>query len=100
MSGSEKRYRTLYGQTVTQGKVVGYCCLHKVYLTANQINEKRCVPKKCGAFRKWDCAYWQRKERMRELRQMKKEAGIPPWEKVEIRTDREGKLLPKLKKKR
>ena len=100
MSQNEKRYRTLWGGTVSGDKVVGYCRLHKRHLTEQQMRTKQCIPKGCGAFKKWDCPYWDHKHRMKELRQIKKDEGIPTWQKVEIRTDRHGKLLPKLRKKR
>jgi hypothetical protein len=100
MSQNEKRYRTLWGGMVSGDKVVGYCRLHKVHLTARQAETKRCSAKGCGAFKKWDCPYWDHKHRMKELRQIKKEEGIPAWQKVEIWTDWHGKLLPKLRKKR
>lgn len=100
MSDNEKSYRTLWGGTVNGDKVVGYCRLHKVYLTARQAETKRCSAKGCRSLKKWDCSYWDHKHRMKELRQIKKEQGIPTWQKVEIKTDRNGKLLPKLRKKR
>lgn len=100
MSQNGKRYWTLWGGTVSGDKVVGYCRLHKVHLTARQAETKRCSAKGCRSLKKWDCPYWDHKHRMKELRQIKKDEGIPPWQKVEIRTDRHGKLLPKLRKKR
>lgn len=36
---------------------------------------------------------------MKELRQIKKEQGIPTWQKVEIKTDRNGNLVPTMRKK-
>lgn len=95
----ERRYRTLYGTMAAESKIVAYCRLHKIHLTAQQVRTKRCGQKGCNALKKWDCPYWDRKERMREMKRLKKEQGIPAWEKVEIRTDRNGELLKKLKRK-
>ena len=100
MSGSEKRYKTLNGTMALQGNIVGFCRLHRVHLTAAQVRDKDCIPKKCRALKKWDHPYWDHKQRMKEVRKLKKEQGIPSWQKVEIRTDRNGELLPKMKKKR
>ena len=100
MSDNEKSYRTLWGGTVNGDKVVGYCRLHKVYLTARQAETKRCSAKGCRSLKKWDCSYWDHKHRMKELRQIKKEQGIPTWQKVEIRTDRNGELVPTMRTKK
>jgi coproporphyrinogen III oxidase-like Fe-S oxidoreductase len=99
MSQNEKRYRTLWGGMVSGDKVVGYCRLHKRHLTAQQMQTKQCIPKGCGAFKKWDCQYWRHKERLKEVKRIKKEQGIPTWQKVEIRTDHNGELVPTMRKK-
>ena len=100
MSAQEGSYRTLNGSMALRNNIVGYCRLHRVHLTAAQVRDKDCVSKKCRALKKWDHPYWDHKQRMKEVRKLKKEQGIPSWEKVEIRTDRNGELLPKMKKKR
>ena len=94
MSAKEKSYLTLYGTTATYSKIVGYCRKHKVHLTEPQVRKKGCVRKNCHALKKWDCECWARKDRIKQIKQYKKEAGIPPYQKVEIRTDRDGELLP------
>lgn len=99
MSQNERRHRTLWGGTVNGDKVVGYCRLHKRHLTAEQMKRKQCIPKGCGAFKKWDCQYWRHKERLKEVKRIKKEQGIPTWQKVEIKTDRNGNLVPTMRKK-
>lgn len=99
MSDSGKRYKTLWGSETTEGKVVGFCRLHRVHLTARQAEVKECVWKCCRYFKKWDCPYWDEKARRKELRRMKKAAGIPPWQKVEIRTNSDGELLLRIKSK-
>ena len=98
MSAKEGSYRTLNGSMALRSNIVGYCRRHHVHLTGNQVAQKRCVQKQCRALKKWDCKFWDHKQRMKEVRQLKKEKGIPSWQKVEIRTDRNGKLLPKLRK--
>lgn len=100
MGEKGKRCLALYETWTTEDKVVGFCKKHKAYITVRQIKEKECMEKKCNALRKRDHPYWRRKERMKDLRRQKKELGIPVWEKVQIRTDRNGDLLPKLRKKR
>lgn len=92
-------YRTLTGQIASETRIVGYCRLHKCYLTLTQMRNKQCLQKNCFRLMKHDNPFWEQRERKKELRQLKKEQGISPWEKVEIRTDRNGDLLPKLKKK-
>lgn len=95
-------YEVLGGQNVDKTQVVGYCRKHKVYLTAQNIRDRNCTRKgkgrKCGAYE--HSRYRDHKQRMRDIRKLKEQQGIPPWQKVEIRVDRNGKLLPKLKKKK
>lgn len=100
MSQNERRYRTLWGSETSESKVVGFCRLHRVHLTARQVETKQCSEKCCRSLKKWDCPYWDEKARRKELRRMKKEAGIPPWQKVEIRTDRNGELVPTMRTKK
>ena len=101
MSTQEGSYRTLNNSMALRSNIVGYCRKHRVHLTGPQVTQKQCVQKHCRALKKWDCGFWEHKQRLKDIRQMKKEAGIPSWQKVEIRTDRNGELLPpKLKEKR
>lgn len=99
MSQNGKQYKTLWGSETSEGKVVGFCRLHRVHLTARQVETKRCSEKCCRSLKKWDCPYWERKERIKEVKRIKKEQGIPPWQKVEIRTDHNGDLVPTMRKK-
>lgn len=100
MSEQEQQYKTLQGTWAAKSKIVGYCRLHRIHLTEAQIRQKECLQKNCNALKKWDHPFWNRRERIKEIKQLKKDAGIPSWQKVEIRTDRNGDLLPKLRKKR
>lgn len=94
----EKQYLTLNGNWAAASRIVGYCRLHKVHLTAAQVKEKDCLKKRCRALKRWEGPYWEKRKKRKEIRQKKKEKGIPPWERVEIRTDRNGELLPTKKK--
>lgn len=98
MSDPGHRYRTINGQMANQERIVGYCRLHKRHLTEPQLIQRECVQKGCRWLKRWDCQFWDRKNRMKEVRQLKKEQGIPSWERIEVRTDREGKLLKVQKK--
>ena len=93
MSQNEKQYRTLFGSEASTDKIVGFCRLHRVHLTAKQVETKQCSEKRCRSLKKWECPYWQDKERRKELRRMKKEAGIPPWQKVKIKNPEEIEIL-------
>lgn len=99
MSQNEKQYRTLFGSEASTDKIVGFCRLHRVHLTAKQVETKQCSEKRCRSLKKWECPYWQDKAQRKELRRIKKEAGIPPWQKVEIKTDHNGNLVPTMRKK-
>ena len=92
MKEKGKKVLALYGTWTTEDRAAGYCWKHKACVTVRQIKEKQCVRKGCKAFQKREHPYWERKERFKELRKQKKELGIPVWEKVEIRTDRNGEL--------
>lgn len=72
MSDSGKSYKTLWGSETTEGKVVGFCRLHRVHLTARQAEVKQCAEKCCRWFKKWDCQYFRRKERIKEVKRIKK----------------------------
>lgn len=98
MSAKEGSYRTLNGSMALRSNIVGYCRFHRVHLTAAQVRDKDCVSKQCKALKKWDHPYWEHKQRMKEVRQLKKEQGIPSWQKVEIRVNSKGELLTKLRK--
>ena len=100
MPDDGKSYKTLWGSEVSADKVIGFCRLHRVHLTARQAEVKQCAGKCCRYFKKWDCPYWQEKERRKELRRTKKEAGIPPWQKVETRMDNNGNLVPTMQTKK
>lgn len=75
----DKKYKTLWGSEVSADKVIGFCRLHRVHLTARQAEVKHCSGKCCRYFKKWDCAYWRHKERIKEVRRIKKEQGVPSW---------------------
>lgn len=100
MSENERRYRTLFGSEASADKIVGFCRLHKRYITERQMRTKKCIPKGCRAFQRRDCQYWDDRDRRKELRRMKKEAGIPSWQNVEIRTDHNGNLVPTMRTKK
>lgn len=90
---------TLYGERADVVDIIGYCRKHKVHLTERQAAARQCFQKGCRAFERIS-RFRGHKELMKEIRRMKRDAGIPNYQKVEIRTDRYGRLLPKLKKKR
>jgi hypothetical protein len=75
------------GQTAARSKIVGYCRLHRVHLTESQVKSKECLRKECRALKKWDCAFWNERERKKYIKQMKKERGIPSWQRVDVKTD-------------
>ena len=93
------RFTTLYGETADAVEIIGYCRKHKVHLTEKQAKDRRCFQKGCRAYERIG-HFKGHKELMKEIRKLKKEAGIPNYQKVEIRTDRYGRLIPKLKRKR
>lgn len=99
MGEKSKSCMALWGTWTTDSKVVGFCLKHRAYITVTQLERKQCLQKGCKAFRRKDHPYWERRERIKEIKRLKKEAGIPSWQKVEIRTDHEGNLLPKVKNK-
>lgn len=91
MSQRERRYKTLFGSEASRDNIVGFCRLHRVHLTARQVETKQCAGKCCRWLKKWECEYWAEKEQRKALRQMKKEAGIPPWQKV--KTNKDGEVI-------
>lgn len=100
MCGKEQEFMTLNGTTAIRSNIVGFCRLHRVHLTKAQVQQKECVCKGCRALKKWDCAYWRRKERIKEVKRIKKEQGVPSWQRVEIRTDHNGNLVSAMRTKK
>lgn len=43
---------TLYNEWVAYSKCVGFCMLHRVFVTRNQMQKKHCRLKKCGHLRR------------------------------------------------
>lgn len=80
--GGKRKLKVLYGTWTTEDKAVGYCLKHGACVTAQQMKEKECLRKQCGAFRRRKHPFWEQRARMRELKKKKREAGIPPWERV------------------
>lgn len=93
-------YTSLWGGKIPRDSVVAFCRRHRVHLNAAQLKKKGCLGKGCRYLKKWECPFWDERERWREIKKLKKEQGVPVWQKVEIRTDRNGKVLPKTRKKR
>lgn len=94
MSGqSGKLLRTLYGGKIEETRAVGYCWHHHAYLTAKQLKKKECLLKGCGALKRLDNPYWEQRERKDRVKQMKKEAGIPAYRKVRMRTNHKGEVI-------
>lgn len=89
----ENLLRTLYGGKIESTKAVAYCWHHHAYLTAKQLKKKRCLAKNCGAFRRVENQFWEQRDRKDRIKQMKKEAGIPVWQKVTVRTNCKGEVI-------
>ena len=75
--------RTLYGGDVDPSRVIAFCCYHKKNMTKEQMKRKKCLEKKCGALKRLDNPYWERRE---EYKKLKKQWQKARKERLEKRT--------------
>ena len=54
---------------------VGFCRLHRCYITANQVKRRKCLKKQCGALRRLNHPYWARKDTIKQIRKAKMKGG-------------------------
>lgn len=65
--------KTLFNANAKRENVVAYCCYHRVWITKNQMRQKACLSKQCGALMKIQCQYWEnRKKRKAEAKAKRK----------------------------
>ena len=85
---------TIFGHEARGTKVIAYCHYHHAWMTLPEVTRKQCVQKGCNRLSKCeDNPYWQQRERKKKRKQMKKEAGIPVYEKVIMRTNHNGEII-------
>ena len=85
---------TIFGHEARGTKVIAYCHYHHAWMTLPEVTRKQCVQKGCNRLSKCeDNPYWQQRERKKKRKQMKKEAGIPVYEKVTMRTNHNGEII-------
>ena len=54
----------LYATSAKATKIVAYCALKHLYLTATQLKRHKCTAKCCTKFRKiTECQYWRQKQK-------------------------------------
>lgn len=93
MTCEADKVETIFGSSASGTSVVGYCNYHRGWLTVPQLKAKRCLEKGCGRLEKCESPFWQERERKKEVKRFKREAGIPPYEKVAVRTNRAGNVV-------
>ncbi|MBP3328242.1 MAG: hypothetical protein J6L91_04980 [Clostridia bacterium] len=69
--------RGLYGSEIKESRVVGYCKLHKVSLTATTLRRHECLRKQCNALSKnEEHSYWVQRARLKEKRLQNKNGKL------------------------
>ena len=66
-----KEYRTFYGGR--SSNTLAYCHYHHLSLTPEQLKQKQCLKRQCGALQKFDHPYWKKREESKQKRKERKE---------------------------
>ena len=94
MKCEQEKVQTIFGNVAKGTKVVAYCHYHRAWMTLPELKRKECLQRGCGRLSKCeDNPFWKQRERKRKRKQMKKEAGIPVYEKVNMRTNHKGEII-------
>lgn len=90
---SENAVPSMFGGMIDRSRAVAYCYYHHAHLTEKQLKKKRCLGKGCSALKKMEHPYWEQRERRDLLKKLKREAGIPVWKKVAVKTNHDGEVI-------
>ena len=52
--------KSFYGSSAKETKIVGYCRLHHLNLTAKQIKTRKCLKRNCKALDRHEHEWWKR----------------------------------------
>lgn len=74
MEVAQKQLRGLYGCSLNEKRMVGYCRHHKCYLTSRTLKKHECLKKQCKALVKNEShGYWANRERIKQLKKERRE---------------------------
>ena len=89
-----EKVQTIFGREANVTAVVGFCHYHRAFMTVAEMKRKRCLQKGCNRMSRVDGhPFWEQRDRKKKRKQLKKEAGIPVYEKVNMRTDHNGEII-------
>ena len=63
--------KVLYGSESTN--VCAYCYKHYKALTPKQVKRKECLAKQCGALKRLEHPYWDKRDKKKQMRKERKE---------------------------
>lgn len=68
---------TLNNTNARYSKCLGYCFLHRCYITCTQYKKRKCIAKNCKYFKKEENAeYWQQLKAKKQNKKKKKQKSI------------------------
>ena len=85
--------QTIFGHEAKGTAVVAFCHYHRAFMTVPEMKRKKCLQKRCNRLEKCDCNFWIERERKKERKRLKKEAGIPVYQRVKVKTDHNGEII-------
>lgn len=68
-------YVDLKNKLTNKSKLVGYCKLHKGYMTTKQLKTKKCLTKTCFHLVRLDHPYWKQREAIKRKKKLKKKGA-------------------------
>jgi len=60
-----------FNQKATRNKCVGYCKLHRCYLTEKQVKNMHCLQKNCKHLKRLEHQFWVIREKIKQMRKQK-----------------------------
>ena len=89
-----EKVQTIFGHEAKVTAVAAFCHYHRAFMTVSEMKRKKCLQKGCNRMSRVDGhPFWEQRDRKKKRKQLKKEAGIPVYEKVTMRTNHNGEII-------
>lgn len=76
--------KTIFYSKARNKNIVGYCDRYNRWVTLTQMRTKGCLEKQCDCFHKCYHSFWIQHDRLKTVKHIKKELGIPVYERVNM----------------
>lgn len=68
--------RGFYGSEFSKNRVCAFCKKHHLYMTPQQMSQRKCLRRQCGAFEKCEShPIWHQREVMKQKKKAKKQVN-------------------------